>query len=249
MRFHFRRSILGSPGSLDITVIQPSDDMAGAIGNAKSIKLITTDTARSILFSGEAVTYETLYPDGVRTTSLLSMDGDAFNSSFASFTLSAGCSLYQLLEACASRGSTMIPIGSYPEFMRSVRLPRAVTVHGNAMVRIKQLAASVGAACFVQDGLLHLVPADVPTKSPARVSADTGLSGEPKKTDFGVVFQMQMRPFSLNDLVQIESDTLNGVFRIVASYGSGDTKSGEWKCTHTAIDNTVMAAKNSGIWR
>jgi len=249
MVFAFQRAISYSPGAINIDLFQLPSDLEGAVRSAQSLNLIAQDTKRVNLFSGDGVTTETGYKDGKKITSVIAIDGDAFYSSFASFTLAAGSTLRQLLDACSSRGSVTISIGSYPSTMDAIHLPRAVSLHGNTMTRIRQLAASVGAACFVQNGTLHLVPADAPQASPTLLNAETGLIGEPRKIEFGVAFQTRVLPLLLNDMIQIESDTINGIFRIVAASGRGDTKSGEWQCSYIAIDNTVMAAKNSGIWR
>lgn len=249
MAFEFQRAISYSPGAMSISMYQLQDALEGAIRSAQSINLIVQENKRVNVFSGDGITVEAGYQEGKRTTTAMAIDGDAFLSSFASFTLAAGSTLHQLLEACSTRGSVTIPIGTYPPVMAAIRLPRAVTVHGNAMTRIRQSAASVGAVCYVQSGTLHLVLPDIPQAAPMLLSAETGLIGEPMKTEFGAVFQTRMLPLLLNDMVKIESDTVSGAFRIVSASGRGDTKSGEWQCTYTAIDNTVMAAKNSGIWR
>jgi hypothetical protein len=249
MAFAFQRAISYSPGAISIDLFQLPGEIEGAVRSAQSLNLIAQDTKRVNLFSGDGVLVETRYQDGKKITSIMAIDGDTFITSFASFTLAAGNTLHQLLEACAARGSVSISIGSYPPVMDAIRLPRAVSVHGNAMARIRQLAASVDAACFVQNGSLHIVSADIPQAAPMLLNVETGLIGEPKKTETGAAFQTRVLPLLLNDMVQIESETINGIFRIVAASGRGDTKSGEWQCTYTAIDNTVMAAKNSGIWR
>ena len=249
MVFAFHRAITISPGAANIDLFQLPGDLEGAVRSAQSLNLIAQETKRVNLFSGDGMTAETRYQEGKKITSITAIDGDAFHSSFNSFSLAACSTLYQLLEACATRGTVVIPIGTYPPVMDSIRLPRAVSVHGNAMARIRQLAASVGAACYVQSGILNLVAADVPQSAPMLLNAETGLIGEPKKTETGATFQTRMLPLLLNNMVQIESETINGIFRIVAATGRGDTKYGEWQCTYTAIDNTIMAAKNSGIWR
>ncbi len=249
MAFAFQRAISYSPGAMSIDLYQLPSDLEGAVRSAQSISLIAQESKRVNLFSGDGVTPETRFQDGKKISSIMAIDGDVFMASFASFALAAGSTLHQLLDACAARGSAGINIGSYPPVMDAIRLPRAISVHGNALARIRQLAASVGAACYVQNGVLHLVPADVPQAIPFLLNAETGLIGEPKKTETGAAFQTRVLPLLLNNMVQIESDTLNGVFRIVAASGRGDTRSGEWQCSYTAIDNTVMAARNSGIWR
>lgn len=249
MRFQFTRAISPSPGSLSISISSLSDTLDGSVRGAQTVNLSTQDSGAVLLFSGEAASIDTSYADGNRATILNAIDGDSFFSSFASFTLAAGNTLYQLLEACASRGTVPIPIGSYPAEMESIRLPRAVSVHGNAMQRIRQLAASIGAECFVQDGLLYVVGIEVATDLQTALTPDMGLVGTPTKTEYGAVFQTRMRPVALNRLVRIESDLLTGAYRVVSVTGNGDTQSGDWVCTHIGIDMASMPVKNSIIWR
>ena len=247
--FSFQRAISHSPGSISIDIYQLPSDLEGAARSAQSIILTAQETKRMNLFVGDGVTSETRYQEGKKISSILSIDGDAILKTFASFTLAAGSTLHQAVAACAEHGSSHISIGAYPPIMEQIRLPRAMSVHGSALARIRQLAASVGASCYIHNGTLNLVSEELPAAAHTLLNVDTGLIGEPKKTEYGAVFQTRMLPLLLNDAIQLESETINGIFRIIAVTGYGDTKSGEWQCTYTAIDNTAMAAKNSGIWR
>lgn len=249
MNFRFQRAISDSPGTLSMIIYQPSVILEGALRNAQRLSLVAQEEKRVSLFDADSVEVSSHYDNGERIAVVSVIDGDAFSHAFVSFTHSAGSTLYQLLDACATKGNVTIPIGSYPPSLHDIRLPRAVTVHGGAMSRIRQIARAVDAACFIQNGILQIVGTEAPTKIPVLLREDAELVGTPSKTEYGAEFKTRMLPLSLNELVQLESSTLNGTYRIISAAGHGDTKSGDWVCSYIAIDNNAFGVKNSSVWR
>lgn len=132
---------------------------------------------------------------------------------------------------------------------------------GRMKSSLQSLMSKAGLSYSIQNGVLQVFyPGEPITRQAYKLSAETGLISVPKKISMtqssvskgseGKVSSLSAATsesgngvpgyeveyfingaIGINDLVQVESSNLNGIFRVCKQSYTGDNYSGDWKCT------------------
>jgi hypothetical protein len=130
-----------------------------------------------------------------------------------------------------------LPLGAITIGNADGRYPLGTTVSGRPAYVLDQLASSLGADWWVQDGRLYFVLRASPISGTALLasSAQGTLIGSPTKTKEGVeittLLDPSMRP---GRLVRLEADTMSGDFVAQVVEMIGDSWGGPWYSKITA---------------
>lgn len=211
--------------------------------------------ACGLIFNGEIIQYIKGKEDSVnKSLTLVCQDGDhLLTSAFVAMTLAKGSTHSDVVNACLDGSGT----GALD--LVNSGLPRAKVLFGLCRDYLHQVAVSDGAAFFVEDGLVNIAAAALPSGMGLDLRPDTGLIGTPQQTDYGVNGQCLLDPrMKLNTMIHIDTDFIiqnqatvgnpitalptTGNYRVNKIIYEGDTRGEPWYCTFEAVDDLLVAA-------
>jgi hypothetical protein len=182
---------------------------------------------------------------------ILASDGDkAYNYAVVNSTLAAGASQADQVDraagALAGHGVTR---GHVPD-LGGVRLPRGKAMYGMARKYLRDAASTTGTSWSIQNGQLQMVPVQGYLPGTAvRLTAQTGLVGQPEQTNEGIKIRALINPrFRVGGRIQLDNASIkkyrtdlkfsaanlttrldeDGLYRILAIDWSGDTHGQDW---------------------
>lgn len=205
------------------------------------------ESNNGLLFNGNIKGFE-VGRDKLDTFIKLSCgDGDkAFNYTVINTTLAKGAnadSIYQ--EASSSLGLNT----NYKSELKSEPLPRGKVLYGRPQEFLKELAFNNNSSFSIQDGeILFLNKSDVLPSQAVLINSNNGMIGSPSLTDNGVQCVCLINPLlKVGVKVQIESEFLNGQFRIIEVKHHGDTQGNEFYTEFKGLNLDSTSNKVGGI--
>ena len=110
----------------------------------------------------------------------------------------------------------------------------AFSVNGYSKKIMDEVCAANNLEWFIDNGVLNITDKGVPFTEKYIISPTSGLIGSPEKTKDGVKFQSLLIPsLTVGGLVEIQSQFVNGDFRIEELNMSGDNYGGDYNCDCT----------------
>jgi hypothetical protein len=150
------------------------------------------------------------------------------NTSFA-----AGSSHAELVKACASTMTGVIP--GLVGIASNLVLTRGRVCYGMTRHILTQIASHHDADWSIQHGYLMIMASDyVRPESAVVLSQQTGMIGAPKKSGDKVTVTCLLRPeILIHSKVRIDSinDSFDGEYKVVDIKSEGDTHANSWKST------------------
>lgn len=152
------------------------------------------------------------------------------------------------------------------EMLASAKYANGYCQVGRLKASLQSLMNKAGLSYSIQNGVLQVFyPGEPITMQAYKLSAETGLIAIPKKINMtqtslskgsdGKVSSLSAATsesgngvpgyeveyfingaIGINDLVQVESNNLNGIFRVCKQSYTGDNYSGDWKCTAQIVE-------------
>lgn len=216
---------------------QPVKSVAAAPGAPNTVVPVKIEAGyegnMSTIFLGEMRSAQTVRDGDDFVTELQTGDGDEALT-VARVTASLGpttaYAVAQRLLAAMGVGTGNLP--AVAQVLRSTTLfQQGVTLKGNPGVILAQLCASVGLEFSIQRGQAQFLSLGRPlTGSAYELSPDTGLIGEPSVDTKGVLSCMTLMLPGLKpgDPIYMNSDFVQGVFRVTSMTTVGDTAGNDW---------------------
>lgn len=177
---------------------------------------------------------------------LYSLDGNRYILySFINQTLVAGQTSRDVAEACASRATIPIEIGSISDNFNTDPLPRAKVLFGMSRDYMNQIANQNNAAFSVQDGKAEFNTLEDQSTTIFKLSPETGLLGTPQQIENGISFKCLLNPqITIGTAVQIDNSLIraqhyetgtvirqldnDGIYKVYNIKHVGDTRGNDW---------------------
>lgn len=125
-------------------------------------------------------------------------------------------------------------------------LPNGFSYIGKAKNALQKVAKACGHKWTIQNGVLQItVPGRAITTKGYLLNSETGLIGIPKRISIGSgddakqgweIEYFLNGAIGINDIVQINSSSLNGYFRVHKITIDGDNLEGDWTCTAQVLE-------------
>lgn len=184
---------------------------------------------------------------------LISMDSDRFLTyGLVGVTLVAGQSARDAVNAAVSKANYPIETGSIAD--TRINYPRGKVMFGKPSEYIDQIAKSMNATFYTEDGKVNIVQAKqtIPSDEIFELGPQTGLLGSPSQNELGIDFECLLNPLiGLNTFVRIDNKKIagmefrqgtpirsldsQGIYRVIKVKYQGDTRGSDWKCVCSAI--------------
>ena len=151
----------------------------------------------------------------------------------------------------ASRANYPVETGSVAD--TRITYPRGKVVFGRPSDYLTQMAKTMNATYYTEDGKVNIVQAKQPESNEIfDLGPKTGLLGTPEQNNTGITFSCLLNPLiTLNSLVRIDNRKIDqyqykegtairsldsqGIYRVITVKYTGDTRGNDWKCECGAI--------------
>lgn len=183
---------------------------------------------------------------------LVAMDSDRFLTyGLVGVTLVAEQNARDAVVAAATRANYPVETGSIAD--TRITYPRGKVMFGKPSEYLDQLAKSMNATFYTENGEVNIVQAKQnPSDEIFDLGPKTGLIGSPTQNDIGIDFECLLNPLiELNSFVRIDNEKIagkeyeqgtsirsldsQGIYRIIKVTYIGDTRGNNWKCQCSAI--------------
>lgn len=178
---------------------------------------------------------------------LVGMDSQIFFAyGTANFAMLRGQNSRQIISRVASTASVPAEIGVLSPNLSTKRLPRGVSVFGQAADILRQIARSEGMSYYTEGGRVNFIsPQDLPTGEIIDLTPATGLLGVPQQQQYGVTARVMLNPrITIGCMVHIDNSLVqnqqystgqpiyqldqSGIYRVIQLQHVGDTRGTDW---------------------
>jgi hypothetical protein len=237
--FDVQKNVKSTPNKAVIAVYNLSARTRSSIGKSTLVTLAVGYTGMvQNLFLGvvQKATSEQNGSDII--TKLECGDGEpALSGTPFKMTFPPGTQIWQVFKACAEAMNLASPANPQPINagvgigIPAGALARGYTAEGLAKDTLDDLCRSCDLQWSIQNGALDIVPIGAHTGDTADVlKPSTGLLGIPSLNGKTVTFQALIQPgIAPNRLVEIQSTSVRGFFKISSVKATGDTHDSKWQ--------------------
>ncbi len=224
-----------------------------------------SDTLGSI-FLGGAMNPSEILQNADRTLELELYDGHACYDAVGSISLNGVVMGNTLLSEIKTKMGveSVIVTDKASSMLQTAKYSNGYCYVGKLKTALQSLTGKAGLNFSMQNGVLQIfAPGEAVTTQAYVISAETGLISIPKKitlsqsstvksgsTKGGVSLSggtgngipgYEIEYFingaiGINDLVELESRTVSGIFRVCKQHYTGDNYTGDWKCTAQVVE-------------
>jgi hypothetical protein len=240
IQFEVTRTLRPNPGTCELEVWNLSADHRGEISDA-SRPLVRLEAGYedglSLLFQGDArkITHRREKTDWV--TTITAGDGEhAIRHARASRAFGPDTQLRDVVDYIAEQMG--VGTGNVSEALQDAALdqlddvfPRGTVLRGSAADELTQLLRSAGLEWSIQEGVLQVLPrGGALDREAVRLAPATGLVESPQVGKHGVVTAKALLIPDLvpGRLVQLESATVTGTYKIEKARYAGETRGTDW---------------------
>lgn len=239
--FSVSKSLAKEPNKCTMTLTNLSDATRGVLDRTPVLVTLNAgyDGEARLLFTGDLRFSNTKMEGSDRVTSIEVRDGmRAFAHARVSRSYKPPIRVSQVLSDCAKSMGLSLP----PEIEQSTEMKQAladgINTHGVTRDVLTRLLAPYGYSWSIQSGSLIILADGQARKGEALlVNEDMGLIGSPERAapskpgaksplSFECLLYPELAP---GMLVKVESEFVDGVFRIKECTHTGDSHSGDWK--------------------
>lgn len=237
--FNVEKGDAKTPNQAEVTILNLSDNSRSAIQEKGAACIIEAGYVNntSQIFAGDLQYASTKRSGPDWVTTFQTGDGSAkYRGARISESLPKGTQLTQAIEKAA--GALGVGLGNAVEKIQEgnfrgglQEFARGVVLQGRASDELDKLLKTAGLQWSIQDGQLQLLRANETTDDQAVViSSGTGMIGSPEVGEKGEVtvrtlLQGLIRP---GGRVQLETEELNGLFKVGRVNHVGDTWGNDW---------------------
>lgn len=242
IRFTVKRTLAARPGTLDLEIYNLRESHRAELASTARGALVQLEAGHvegmSVLFRGDLRKCLNSRSGTTWTTRITAGDGEhAVRSARVARGFGPNTTVGEVVRAIAD--AMGVGVGNALSSLSGASFDGAddgifhdgVVVHGAAFASLSRIAESAGFQVSVQEGLLQLLPrGGALNRTAVRLSPETGLIGPPEPgrgphAKAKALIQPDLVP---GRLVELASETLNGMFRIESAETTGESKGGDW---------------------
>lgn len=254
--FKTNSSMSQTPNTMSVQVYGLDDgEMSNAINKAHTINLYAgQEFKEGVIGVGQVITAKVSSGQSGVFLDITTVDGDDFYSTPVNRSISAGISLDRLVRELVALSNTSVGIGQISKKTMGVALPRGFSVVGSPLQAIRNVAKSINAAFFINQGLIYLVCPDEMTGEVVTINQDDLLSD--------IVFDGYYAGFvsDINSLIRVGKSLMlprtkanAPLYRVQRVTTEGDTKNPLWNMVVEGAEQTeigfAQSAVTNSVWR
>ena len=239
--FNVARSAEEKPNEAAISIYNLSDT---------TYSQISTAMKRIVLQAGYESNYAVIFDGNIKKASrtregadiiidIEAGDGDqAYNYAVVTQSIASG---YTQADIAKASNDALKGQGTRAEDLQAVntttRYPRGRVMFGAARNYARQMAKANECNWSIQDGKVVFCKIDTPTDDLAFVLSPTsGMIGAPEIDEDGITVRSVLNPqLKIYDPIQVESEFIKGVYKIIGVTHAGDTHSSTWETEVKAV--------------
>lgn len=254
--FEIPKTQLGVPQQAAITLYNLSPDTENKIiqnGKQVVVEAGYNGSYYGRIFSGNIIQPVRSKEGGTDyKLTLVALDSNRFTTyGLVGLTLNSNLSMRDAVSSIASRANYPVETGSVAD--TRITYPRGKVVFGRPSDYLTQMAKTMNATYYTEDGKVNIVQAKQPESNEIfDLGPKTGLLGTPQQNNTGITFSCLLNPLiTLNSLVRIDNKKIDqyqyeqgtairsldsqGIYRVITVKYTGDTRGNDWKCECGAI--------------
>lgn len=242
MQFTVKRTAAPRAGTCEVTIYNPSPSSRQELqGLRRGLVRIEAgyEEGRSLIFQGDSRKIDVTRDKSDWVVKVTAGDGEyAIRTARVARSFGPNTTLTDVVRALAD--TLGVGLGNAVSALQGASLgttgrtfPEGVVLHGTASQELTRLCNSARLEWSCQDGNLQILPAGQPvSRTAVLLRDDTGMVNVPEKgkndtVQVTALIQPDLLP---GRLVKLESETINGVYRVESVEYTGDTAPGaaEW---------------------
>lgn len=246
--FSVEKTANEQPNKATIFVWNLSGTTASQLVSGKMTRIVLQagyEENASVIFDGNLIAVKK-HREGTDTILQIDAgDGDkAYSFAVVQQSIASGYSNADVVKATTAELKAQGTRGEQTEAVNAeARYPRGRVLFGSARKFAREVAKTTDCQWSVQDGQVVFCKVKTATKGAEAfvLSSSSGLVGAPSVDKDGVTALCCMNPrLHIYDPVQIDSEFVKGVFKILTIKHAGDTHGNEWttEITATLIDTS-----------
>lgn len=244
VQFKIDRHLAKEPNTAEVTITNAAPDTRTALCRKPSQVSIAAgyaDTGARLLFTGDLRFGTSKYISPDWETKLQVADGGrAFTGARVSRSFTKPISAFDVMTYVADTMNLKLPPEIEQDHDLRGALANGISMHGASQNTLTRILAPYGYNWSIQNGKLQILKDGQAIQSQAWViSTETGMIGYPEvaapekgTTTSEVHVDVALFPeLTPGQLVQIDSSTLTGQYKLIQVTHTGDTRGDDWKTT------------------
>lgn len=254
--FKTNSSMSQTPNTMSVQVYGlDGSQMSDVIDEAHNISLYAgQEFQEGIIGAGKVVTAKVNSGQSGAFLDITTVDGDDFYSTPINRSISAGISLDGLARELVSLSDAAVGIGQISNKLMGIALPRGFSIVGSPLQAIRNIAKSINAAFYINQGMLYLIcPEEVLGEAIVINSED--LLTDVLFDGYYVGFVSDINPIirAGKSVLLPETKANAPMYRIQRVSTEGDTKNPLWNMLIEGAEQTeagfAQSAITTGVWR